>query len=232
MQRLMTKAQFAKAVGVTAQFVGRECNYGPLQGAMYAGRIDLDAPETAEWLGRRNRSVDDVALPAPKANRNGKPETKRARRSEPGPSQSNTLPDAQWVLANGHMRDIQNLTVQQVAENFGTSFQFQGWLDAMQKIVQIQHRKMLMDERRGTLVRRELVKQTVFSAMESYHRRLLSDLPRTIAARTYAAAASGVPKEESEALIKELISGGLQRVKEEALRLVGDKVEDEREIEG
>ena len=225
----MNKAQFAERVGRSRQYVSRECRQGGLKGSLLGKMIDLDSDACTEWLARRDLTADEVALPQPKVNGNGKTQAKRRK---PQPAHHGALPDARWVLDAGHVRDIQDLTIKQVAEHFGTSFQFQGWLDGMRKIVEIENRKMLMDERRGTLVRRELVKQTVFSAMESYHRRLLSDLPRTIAARTYAAAASGVPKEESEALIKELISGGLQRVKEEALRLLGNKVEDEREIEG
>jgi hypothetical protein len=181
---------------------------------MAHGKVDVDHPECVDWLARRALTPDDVMQPT-----NGSPVA----------GLESELPSPQAALrARGDNGDalwptLQDMSVREVGEHFGNVERFVAWLDCTKKIVDIEYRRQRVQERRGDLVRRDLVSQTVFSAFESYHRRLLGDLPRTIVARVHANAQSGVRKEESEALVEELISGGLQRVKEEALRVLADK---------
>jgi len=213
----LTKAQLARRTGVTKQGVGQACNHGPLRGAMAHGKVDVDHPECIDWLARRALTPDDVM---------------QATNGSPVAGLESELPSPQAALrARGDNGDalwptLQDMSVREVGEHFGNVERFVVWLDCTKKIVDIEYRRQLVQERRGDLVRRDIVRQTVFGAFESYHRRLLGDLPRTIAARAHANALSGVPKEESEALIKELISGGLQRIKDDCQRMFkkkGDK---------
>ena len=119
------------------------------------------------------------------------------------------------------MLDLQHLTVKEVGEVFGTDHRFKVWLDATKTIVEIEKQNVLLGQRRGSLVSRDLMRHTIFSALEEYHRRMLTDMPRTIAARVYAAARSDVLQAESEGVIQELMSSALRNVKETVVRLLG-----------
>lgn len=113
-------------------------------------------------------------------------------------------------------------TLRQIADQFGTVIAFKDWLDARKKQVQIREKELRNSEIEGTLISREAVRTHLFSHIDETNRRLLQDVPKTIARRVYALARSDTPVEDAERLVREILSSELRPVKERVARTLRD----------
>lgn len=206
----ITKSQFARLCGVSPSAITKACR-GRLKDALHRDRVDADHPAALAYLEAHKKG-------------NGKPRRNGAQR----PVTGQNLPVVA-IVQPAVVHDEQNLgayadmTVREIVNQFGTERVFKDWLEAHSKIEDVEQKRIRNQEYRGELVRREMVQRTVFSAWEDSNRRLLGDIPRTLVARLYAAALSDVSKEDSERVVKEIISGVLRNVKETAERALEPK---------
>ena len=190
MPRLVSRAELARIAGVSRATVTELCKQGSLVDAVEGKHVDLDHPAARAYLERRGVSPEDISSLA-----------------NFGEGSSEDLAELASILSP-------------LTERFGTEPAFKEWLDALKKIEEIREKRLKNEALEGELISRELVKTHVFGAIESSNRRLLSDTPKTIARRLYAAAKADEPVEEAEKVVRELISSQLRPVKDTAARVL------------
>jgi hypothetical protein len=111
-----------------------------------------------------------------------------------------------------------DMTIRELAERFGTFRAFSDLLGALKTIEDIRKTHLANEETEGSLISRELVRKSIFGALEEQNKRLLGDTPRTIAGRLLGMGAAGAGVEEAERVVRELISSQLKIVKSRATR--------------
>lgn len=114
-------------------------------------------------------------------------------------------------------------------ERFGTSRNFRDWLQASKEIAAIKAQHLKNEDAEGRVISKDIVRTHVLGAIESANRRLLTDTPKTIARRLYAAHASGQPVEEAESIARDLLSSQLRGVKDTAVKLLRERPPDGNE---
>ena len=116
--------------------------------------------------------------------------------------------------------EIADLTLREIGRRFGTKTAFRDWLLALKQIEDIREKRLRNEQSEGSLIPREPVRAYVFGAIDAANRRLLSDAPKTIARRVYAFAKSGVPIEQAEETVREIIGSQLRSVKTQAAKVL------------
>jgi len=216
--RLVTRADLARRAGKTRAAITKACKTA-LAPACTGDRIDLDHPAVARYLGAEPAIVesdeppesDAVAPknppPAPTTSADGSLPT-GYKRTEIGP-----LPD--------EIDDYLDLTLRRILQSYGTVRAFADWLDQVRKIETIRTARNANEEAESRLISRELVRKSIFAALDGLFRRLLTDFPKTMARRSYANAKADVAVEETERVIAELLGSMLEQVKGGAVEELG-----------
>lgn len=213
----VTKSHFARMCGVSPSAVTKACR-GKLKPALHRDRVDVEHAAAVAYLASHKKG--NGAADARTVNGDG------GGPQPPAPDKNGRRVDgvSPVVVHNeDNLGAYADMTIRDIVNQFGTERVFKDWLEAHSKIEDVEQKRIRNQEYRGELVRRDLVRRTVFSAWEDSNRRLLGDVPRTLVARLYAAALSEVSKEESERVVKEIISGVLRNVKETAERALEPK---------
>lgn len=207
MPRFVSRANLSRLAKVSDVAISKACK-GQLAPACDGKRIDVDHPAVVAYLKAHGR----------------KPPKLGAVRSDPPPAPLASRPRQDIrpptpTLA-GSDEDLEQLSelIQPLLERFGTELRFKDFLTALKTIEEIRGKRLDNEETEGRLVERELVRVHVFGAIEKIHRRLLSDIPKTLARTLYAAANSGVPLEVSEKSVRDQISTQLGPMKTAAAR--------------
>jgi len=117
-----------------------------------------------------------------------------------------------------HPSEYLTMTISEVIDEFGTDEKFVDWLRAVKEIELIIEKRLKNSQTQGDLISREFVRNHVFSYIETANVRLLTDSPRTIAARVIEEVKAGKEKEDIETLIRDLISQQIKHVKEQVTR--------------
>jgi hypothetical protein len=78
------------------------------------------------------------------------------------------------------------------------------------------------EEKKGTLISRELVRVHCYGAIDGAWRHLLGDTAQTLTARLYAMARSGHSLEEGVAVTRTAITANLKRARDEVRRVLGE----------
>jgi len=127
------------------------------------------------------------------------------------------------VRAPGEIRAIADLTVSEVADQFGDAAGACEYISIVKKIADTRMMSLKLAEKEGELVRRDWVRAFIFGQIESLHQRLLRDAPRTIASRVYASAKSGATQGEAEDLIRGILIQHLRSCSVPVRRLLAQK---------
>lgn len=241
--RLVSRAELARIAGVKKPSITRACDEGKLKGACQGDRVDLDHELVAAYLKKRGKEVPaarPAATAAPASRSAGAPTTppKRAaarKGSTPPPPpaepkrgrgrpRSPTAEDPEEGV--GHMRpppgvvegsseDLKDLTelLLPLVERFGTDTRFSDWLSSLKDIELIREKRLKNGETEGGYISRELVKNFVFGAIESFSKRLLGDASKSIVTKVTNNVRAGGSAEESQRIAREEISKQLKPVK-------------------
>lgn len=94
------------------------------------------------------------------------------------------------------------------------------WIAARRHVAAARRAELEINRQRGDLIPRELVKAHLFGAMDSTNRRLLLDLPKTMASKLYAACRSGLSLEEAELILRDGIKSQLEPMKTTVQRVM------------
>jgi hypothetical protein len=237
MARLVTQSDLARLTGRSRQSISKAVAHR-LKGALVGARVNIDHDSVRDYLVRAGVDPTMVALPAaapasePTAQR---PSTNPLLPLPSNPPANDAAPPAPDLPAeplasndeaahrDTRADDIEryaHMTLDQLMRKFGTATAFADWLAARKRISDIREKDLKNDERSGRLIPRELVRTHVFSHIEQSTRRLLQDAATTIARRVYAAAKAGLPVEEAENTVREIIGSQLRPVKASAARVL------------
>lgn len=93
-------------------------------------------------------------------------------------------------------------------------------LKALKLQEDIREKRLKNEQTEGALIAREFVKTHLFGLLEELSRRILADGSRTIARKLYTAARSGVPLEEAEAMVRDILSQHLKKARDLAKRRI------------
>lgn len=161
------------------------------------------------------------------AKQKGKPGRKRrtsstATATDTGPGDSAPSDSAPQLDEHGFAPELEELTAREIAERYGTSRAYVDWLDAYQKQQRGRELWLKNQQTEGSLISRELVQHRVFGAIDSSHKRLLTDAAKTLAARLFALCRAGASAEEAEREARDIISKQLKPVKAAATRTIGN----------
>jgi hypothetical protein len=210
----ISRAELARRKGVSTTAVAKACKVR-LAPSCNGKRVDAKHALVVAWLEGTPHQVPsdtaatDTETPTPVRPAPGKrPISPPARRRGSDAKASSSA-------ESGTDEDLEELAkeLQPLVERFGTHTGFRDFLNALKTIEDIRGKRLDNEETEGRLIERELVRVHVFGAMETTHRQLLADLPKTLAQTLYANARSGVPLEESEHGVRSEISKVLQPMK-------------------
>lgn len=224
MAREVSRAELAKLAGVSASAITKACKH-QLRRACIGNRIDLDHEEVQRFLAAHGKSAPRAEPTPPADGRTRRSKTRSGDRQRPAEAKPTEKID---VAA------LAELPLRELLRRFGTETRFRDWLASLKQIEDIREKRLRNDESVGRLIEREYVRKHVVQHIEAGNRRLLSDLPKTIAARVYAAAGGKAPIEDAERIVRELISSQLTPVAAataRALREEASKAPDREEPE-
>lgn len=214
-KRLESRSQFAATCGVSPAAITKACR-NVLSAAKVRDRIDIDHPAAKKYArGHKRRPARAQMDPAKPAKAKA-----RAKKKPGGPPRSDTAEPTELRSNAFDINDYLDLTLRELLDRFGTERTVKDWLEAAKKIEDVRSSRLASDKLQGKLISRELVKQHVFGWLDSGLRRLVTDSPRTISRRVYAAAKAGESLERAEAIVRELIESQLRPMKANAARIL------------
>jgi hypothetical protein len=216
MARYVTRAELSRLAGVSDAAITKACR-NTLLAACEGKRVDVDHPSVVAYLKGKGRKPPKfgAAPTSPSAVRARAPSVLLTARPRSADSPSLTPHP-------GSDDDLEQLAdlIRPLLERFGTEQRFKDFLASLKTIEEIRGKRLDNEENEGRLIERELVSKHVFSALESLHKRLLTDVVATITQRLYGAVKSGVPLEEAKQMVRDIISAQLKPVKTTAARVL------------
>jgi hypothetical protein len=122
--------------------------------------------------------------------------------------------------AAGYSEELADLTLKQIVDKYGTVRAYQKILEAHVKKEQALKNRIANAIKLGDLIERGLVSQHIFAFADAVFKRLLSDVPKTSARRSYELCQSGSPVEEAERAIRDNLTSQLSPLKATAERVL------------
>jgi hypothetical protein len=118
-------------------------------------------------------------------------------------------------VAGHNLVDYENLTVREVVTQYGSVDAFKRFVEAGKNIADYKLKEMSLQLKRGDLVQRDAVKNSVFALIDVAFRRLLSDVPTTLSKQIVARVQAGGPETTSdvEVMIRDACSQVLSNCK-------------------
>jgi hypothetical protein len=214
-KRLLSKAAYAKDVGVSRQAVTKACN-SVLKEALFDGKVDYDHPSSQEYRKEQekkqakkkskevDKNVNQVDKPTP-----SKKIEDLVPESEPEVIKVQTAITSELSTEDA-LKEVEGLTIKQLIARYGTASQFKEFLIAHKTIEAINSQMFLRAEKEKELIPKELVETFIFGAIEDVNMKLLMDAPKTILRRVIAHLKSGEDVEMGEDLIRSIISDQLK----------------------
>lgn len=111
-----------------------------------------------------------------------------------------------------------DMTLRELIQRFGTDVAFCDWLKATKSIEDINEKRIKAAQLRGELISRELVKIGIIDPIDSAHKKLLTDVKKTVATRASAMVSAGKSQEEIEAFVADQITSILRPTKTKIAR--------------
>jgi len=225
--KLISRADLARLAGVSNGAITRVCKTH-LSAACQDDLIDATHPLVQAYIAkadlkrgpRSDRGTGKVGGSAAKSV--ARPTTKRkaGRKSRYAPTEGRPEAPAPKLDEFGFCAAIQDLTAKEISERYGSNRNYVVWLDAYQKQQRARDLYIKNDESEGRLVARELVQVHIFGMIDALFRKLVTDVPTTLAAQLYGLAKAGSSLEQGKALAKEILAKQLLPAKVRAARVL------------
>lgn len=198
-RRLISRTDLARMAGVSQTAITKQCKR-TLAAALVGDRIDLDHPAVQAYLAAHGRS--DAAPPVttkPTTRTARAPTTgaKRARAGTAAPPPPTTSP------VDERRQELDGLEVANAR-------------------ARLRERELRNAEAEGRLIPKEPIRAHIFGAISTLYKRLLEDVPNTLASRLLSAGRSGATHEEGKAVVIEVLRGQLEAVKAVATETLRD----------
>lgn len=179
----------------------------------------LQLPEPALEAPPEHAPAPETRQPPPKP-LTGAALAKRMRQSVTTPIDTEGL-----FVVPDDLADFLDYSLRDLIERFGTGLRFNDWLNATQKIEQINEKRLKNAATKGALISRHLVQTGVVDVFNQAHLRLLKDGAKSIAAGAISKHASGVELAEVEAFVSDILGSFIKPVKNKILRSLKNNVE-------
>lgn len=225
MPNLVSRADYARMAGISDSAVSRLAR-GKLADASAGKRIDLDHPAVVAHL--ESRGVDPtkgpptgrtVAERATVARR--KAPAKASRQAPSGGEDEPAETTRQAGVTKDEIERFDHMTLRELMDRFGTAPVFVDHLNALKRMEDVREKALKNDETDGLIISRELVQAHVFGTLYGLSRRLLGDMPKTVAQQLYALAKTGAPLEEAERVVRDAVSSQIEPVKVKVANALG-----------
>lgn len=232
----VTRAEFARRAGRGRSRITEDCA-GALKPACLAGGfIDAAHPAALAWCEKRKVDPAKLVAPASPAAAPARAPTKPAKPAKSKPRAPTTSPKAAAkqkplppaappgpapmvpVAPTKTLAAYAEL-IDRLQTEFGSVIGFREWLKTRQTIALIREKERKNDIADGRLIEREFVDKHVFGLIDACFRQLL-DAPKTITRNVYGMAGGGRPIEEAEAKAREIISGLIEQMKTNVIRVL------------
>lgn len=222
-KRLISKAELAKRAGVSRAAVTKVCK-GKVNKAVVDGKVDLDHPSVVEYLKSKATSKTEVITKEPISSKSTNSKKTKIKPSNTNSVTSQNKPkvdsNKKYDPKDNALNEVLHLTLMELVKEFGTDWQFEGWVNGVKKITDIRYKNLQLAELEGSLISRELVVKVIFGAMENSNKRLLVDVPKTMARQLMAMGKAGEPIEDGEAAVRKVLSIQLKNVTTTAQRVL------------
>jgi len=190
--RLVSKAEMARVAGVSPQSIGSACKIGALKECMVGDQIDANHRDARAYLGGRHYPNAEDA----------------AKSKIPDHKQDST--------------DYLDMTLRDIVLEFGSADAFGTWLKAVKLIADIADKQAVTEERRGTLVSRELVIKTVINPISAAHKSLMISGSTALASTVPSMVRSGYDETEIKVAIQDKLSRYLSKLRESSLLAISN----------
>lgn len=188
---------------MSKQAIGVACREGgPLHEALVGTKLDPGHRDAREYLARKKRSGKHDAAPT------------EAQVSVPAPRIPTDDGSPEFIAA------LTELKLSEIEERFGTRPELEEWLKARKLAEEVREKRLKNDETDGTLIERELVRKHLFAFIEEAFQRLLTDTAKTVTRTLYANAKAGIPVEQSERQVRDIMTKTLEPMKRRAARVL------------
>ena len=239
---LISQSALAEMAGVSRQAVGLAKANFPT--AFVGKKVDLSHPDVQAWLRAAAERSGKGQSPAPAG---AAPTEKKpgAKHRYPLPTKKaadldDDLPDddrdpddaggfdgladlettaiAAGIMSTADVEALPNMTLNEIYSRFGTQEAFKDLMTARKLIPEIRLKDMQAEEKRGEFIPRAMVKKYIVPLIDNQNKRLLEDLPQTLAAKLIKLAKADEPVETIAEKIRADISKIIKDVKGDAMR--------------
>ena len=207
-QRLYPAATIACANGVSRQYINRYCKENCPE-AKIGTKIDINHPAMRSLFESKGVNPDEKLKPSKE--RTSHLATTPVSQSESKLSMSKRLIGKTNSSGGKSIEEVDisehgHLSLNEIAEHFGSDEMYRGWLAAKKSQIEIVERDLKVKERIGELVSRDYVSRYLFGLLEEMNSRLLVDSAVTIATKVFAHCDSGDTLEEATKTVRDEIS--------------------------
>jgi len=199
---LVTKSEFARMTGVSVSAITYISN-GRLRQIVHDGKIDITHPDAILYMER--------CLAKTLTGGTGMPRIVDAPTTAAAPAD---VPE--------DFRELADLTLREIIEQYGTEARFLGFLKASHEIEKVHEARLKNAEREGELVTRDLVLRGVIEPYDTAHTKLLTDGARKIATRLKAKYDAGMSVEDAIVWTSKQIGTFIKAGKEKAKSAISD----------
>lgn len=163
---LVTKAHFAKTAGLTRQaMTPMTKKSGALFKALCKSKIDTESEAAKDFLRKRDIDPSTAFAQVIDGTKPRKP-----------PTFKNKKP------VDIEPEELENMTLAQVVDLFGTDQDFEKWTRARKTLTDIRKNDLANAKEEGQLVSRNLIKTGIIEPIDAAHTKMLSDGARTLTA--------------------------------------------------
>ena len=215
---IMTKAEFARVVGVTKGAITVAVTRGSkaLAAAAVGDRIDASHPAAIQYI-EKHLYRHTGAEPPPHHDTGG---LAKNNAMKAGPA--DTIDPMALKQIPEDIRALIDMPLRALVAIFGTDRRFVDWLKAIKDIEEIQGRRLKSAKEEGVLVARRLVEVGVIDPIDTAHRQLMTDGAKTISVRLRAMADAGRTQQECEDFVREQIGSFVKPLKKKMAKAIGD----------
>jgi len=231
-KRLLSKLLYGKTLGIDQAQIVRACQSYHLNDAVVDGKIDVDHPASKSYVAlmfkKKNKdyTVDpfenfpereeggtsdflnvgekvSIETKEPGGRTKGK-ENKKASSDSEG-STVNSVPD--------YLEAYADMPLRKLIMKFGTDVRFVDWLSALQKLESINEKRLKNEEKRDTLISRDLVEQYIVSEFNECHAKIMTDGAKAIVNLVISKYESNIAPEVIERNVSDTVSTYINKAK-------------------
>jgi hypothetical protein len=223
--RIVSRAEFARAAGVSKAAITKQCRpKGSLAAAAEGDRINLDHPAAQTYLAARGKAEQPARAPT-KASKSSSAKAaaptnpvRSGKKSKAAPTATRpeaSVPPPPRVPAPKEIAELEELRLHlaPLVHRFGTARNFRDWLLSLKDIEVVVEKHLSNEEAMGRLISRELVRGQITGVLVTLCRKLLTDAPKTIARRLAGHFNASGTVEEAEVIVRENLGSHVKPVK-------------------